>query len=662
MVLCSSLVSVNDTSVYLKAQLPTEYIEGISIMTPLDFVVDVLRRHHRQAGLPEYFSIAFHMDKVRLLMDILTVSSQYDPEVFNPHRLIRLFSHHKREGIPLGQWEDEQLKELYGHYSEALRKNASIDENEAFELFHFLLESCSEVRQELNESWDWICLDSAELLPRVFHNSMSTMLDSDLNMVATFDPNGSSLSMTDLYDLYPDMELKPLGISSPSTCPLDHVRAHLNVMTMLQYANSSPPSLSDSDYKESPPLRLVLGKDEKDEARCVAASIQNRRLDSGVAFKNMAIYYRSSQQLPEIMDQLDRLQIPYRVLGVSRLFKSSIIQQLLAYMRLAINPRDCLAFKEVVSLHPLSLSSAVQIQLFTFSESKKKSVFELLNSSDLPVGKRIIKRLTLFFDLVQKWHSNCDSKSSPEGLLSVILTDLNVIERLKSDDELLAYSQLGLVDDFIEELGHFKGNCEQFFSCVHNNDPTLFCDSSQDVVRIIHLQYVHSLTFNSVFIPGMENGLVPHYNTQMDISAREKDLRDFYYALCSASHFVSMFSAITRNIFNQEVHDDLSDYIRNMSSQCVTVFASQKVATDKPTDLDHLIDDGYSYHGVLKGSSMSLAHMVNEFFQGERVRHVEYGDGVIESVNGQGDSAILTISFPSGRRQLMAKYSKLERI
>jgi DNA helicase-2/ATP-dependent DNA helicase PcrA len=403
--------------------------------------------------------------------------------------------------------------------------------------------------------------------------------------------------------------------------------------------------------------------------------------------------------------------VPYRLVAGTRFYERAEVKDLIAYLRVVRNPRDNLSLRRILNQPPRGIGKATLELVYREAEDMGRSLWEVLRLDrfdDAPA--RGAKGLRALRDLLLELHE--EAKTLDLGsLLERILQrtgyaelyrreDAEAQARLENIEELLSAAR-----EFSEErpgpaLGGapvLEGEIEDSGSLGENSDPlTGFLDyaalvSDADAVETeagVSLMTLHSakgLEFDTVFLGGLEEGLLPHYNTDTD-DQLEEERRLLYVGMTRAKRQLLLSTCRRRRIAGRFQDQSESRFLAELPAELLQIEGGAAWEPGEPAGV-------YEYFGR-RGSPTPLrvapapparplaasparspsrprqAPLVAgpapaapriELVKGRGVRHPLLGPGVILDVEGEGENAKLTVYFDkAGKRRLILKYAGLE--
>lgn len=288
----------------------------------------------------------------------------------------------------------------------------------------------------------------------------------------------------------------------------------------------------------------------EEEASFLAGEIKRLRR-TGINYKDMAILYRTNSQSRAIEKALNSYNIPYIVFGGFRFFDRQEVKHAMAYLRLAYDHKDNLAFLRVVNTPARAIGPSTISKLETLAQEHKVSLFEAIDLMDTKSSKKFEG----FINLVNHLKAQTKEKNLVEMVKTVII-DSGLENMYETDpkegperlDNL--YELISAADVYITE--NPKSDITEFlaFSSLESDVNTKKRDENADVVKMMTVHASKGLEFEVVFITGIEQGMFPHANSlkDRDPAQVEEERRLMYVALTRAKHHLYLSFAEERRV------------------------------------------------------------------------------------------------------------------
>jgi DNA helicase II / ATP-dependent DNA helicase PcrA len=293
--------------------------------------------------------------------------------------------------------------------------------------------------------------------------------------------------------------------------------------------------------------------DSEEEARAIGEEIEQLQRqgqpNQGHALNEIAILVRASFQMREFEDRFVTLGLPYRVIGGPRFYERAEIRDALAYLRLINSPADDLAFERIVNVPKRGLGDAT-VQLL--HDHARKRRLPMLEAARAMVATDELKpkprgALRGLIEALDRWRGQRDSLPHTE-LAEIVLDESGYTEMWQKDRSADAAGRLENLKELVRSMEEFE-NLQGFLehiSLVMDNEKA----AEADAVNIMTLHSAKGLEFDTVFLPGWEEGLFPHQRT-LDDSGRaglEEERRLAHVGLTRARKRAKIYFATNRRM------------------------------------------------------------------------------------------------------------------
>ncbi|MCH7857092.1 MAG: UvrD-helicase domain-containing protein [Gemmatimonadetes bacterium] len=432
------------------------------------------------------------------------------------------------------------------------------------------------------------------------------------------------------------------------------------------------------------PITLVTTSSETDEARWIADEIEARLSDGpGVAYRDIAILYRTNAQSRALEDVFRRRGLPYQIVGGVRFYERREIQDVLGYLRLISNPLDAGAFDRVVNYPRRGVGNTSLERLSAWANAEGISVLEAAaradEAPDVPKGGA--RGLIAFAALVQRYSALASQRGVGE-LLETLVEELDFFGHLADEGpegedradnvrELIAgaldYNAELLEDLEGETLDHFT-ELDLFLQQVALVADVDRHDPDAQVVTLMTLHNAKGLEFPVVFISGLEDGLFPLGRAYDNPSELEEERRLFYVGITRAENKLYLTHARHRRRAGEVMYGRLSPFVDAIPAHLVekvtTAVAGESGGypgrrVDRPGP-SRSIDLGMGDDDL--DFDAGLNQDLPRFVKGEAVLHDTFGSGTIGEIAGFGRDLKVTVHFDTvGTKRLLVRYAGLRR-
>ncbi|HZQ12309.1 MAG TPA: UvrD-helicase domain-containing protein [Pseudolabrys sp.] len=324
-------------------------------------------------------------------------------------------------------------------------------------------------------------------------------------------------------------------------------------------------------------VRVTACWDSEQEAREIGDTIEGYQRDArdrgeDHPLDEIAILVRASFQMREFEDRFIQLGLPYRVIGGPRFYERAEIRDALAYLRVIAQPADDLAFERIVNVPKRGLGDAALQMLHDFARKKKIPLTEaasIVSATDemKPKPRAALRELMAGF---ARWRDMRDRMAHTE-LAEIVLDESGYTEMWQKDRSADAAGRLENLKELVRSMEEFE-NLQGFLEHI-----SLVMDrESGEGVEAVNIMTLHSakgLEFDTVFLPGWEEGLFPHQRS-LDESGKaglEEERRLAHVGLTRARKRARIYFATNRRIHGMWTSTVPSRFLDELPAEHVEV-------------------------------------------------------------------------------------------
>lgn len=416
------------------------------------------------------------------------------------------------------------------------------------------------------------------------------------------------------------------------------------------------------------PVVVVATADERDEAEWVARELRERVAIDQYGYDSMAVLYRTNAQSRAFEEAFRRTSIPYRVVGAVSFYERREVRDLVAYLRLVVNPADDEAFLRAVQVPRRGVGVGTLGTLQEAAVSWHKPLLATAAMADRLVGLRPAQKDALqdFAALIDRVQSR--AAAAPAEVLERIieLTDfeghlaregMEGMERLENVRELLAATA-----EWSEEMEPEEGvsPVEQFLAAAALMSPDQAVSGDPEGATLMTVHTAKGLEWPLVVLSGMEDGLFPLSRASETSEGLEEERRLAYVAITRAQDRAYITWARARRRGGQLIPSVPSRFLRALPPAAIEERRTSGVFGGELYRRSQASLGWLAYH---EADPALESQDSPRYVKGERVQHRQFGSGVISGVSGSGRGLKVVVEFDDrevGTKQLMAAYAGLE--
>ena len=455
-----------------------------------------------------------------------------------------------------------------------------------------------------------------------------------------------------------------------------------------------------TENEEGQPITYYRAQSEQDEGRYVLSQIQSLLRD-GYHYDDFAILYRTNAQSRVIEDQLLKSNIPFRLVGGQRFYDRLEIKDLLAYLRLIVNPQDDLSFRRIVNSPKRGIGATSLAKLSDFAEVYQFSLLEAsLQTTLSPLSGKAAKALEKFAITIEELRKMQEFLSISEFVEQVI-EKTGYLTSLEQQHTMEADARIENIQEFISVAKQFEQDrleeeSEESPLLQFLTDLSLVSDADSDdgdgrMVTLMTLHAAKGLEFPVVFIIGLEEGIFPSSRSIMEHDDVEEERRLAYVGITRAEQKLFLTNAYSRLLYGRtqtnrpsrfvlEIGEELFDSNQQQSygsnSRETALFGSKTSSAGSLFDKYRAKSQVTAYQpkaaqpssiqpSVIRQARPQTAATNDEavWKVGDKVMHKKWNVGTVVKVTGEGTNQEIDVAFAGmGIKRLLASFAPIERI
>jgi len=427
-----------------------------------------------------------------------------------------------------------------------------------------------------------------------------------------------------------------------------------------------------------------------DEAQFVADEIEALR-QSGMDYREMAVFYRTNAQTRALEEILVRAAVPYRVVGGTKFYERAEIKDALAYLISVANPDDELALRRILNTPKRGIGPATETQLASFAADNGISYRQAMrDAASLGLGPKVTGTILQLARLLDEAAlmldpANPAGPASVSDVLTFLLEESTLLSVLRSSrdpqDEVRAENIEELVaqtKDFTRE--NPDAGLVDFLTQVSLVAAADDLDDASGTVSLMTLHTAKGLEYDAVFLTGVEEGLLPHQMSAHEPGGPAEERRLFYVGITRAKKRLYLSLAMTRAQFGDINVAMPSRYLQEIPADLIEWRQSPGMANSRGGTQSRALNarrDGFGKREQpgLPPAPKPKTEWANRvtaqvrdngdltLTPGDRIRHVDFGEGRVNQVTGEGTKRIAHVQFDSaGAKKLLIKIAPIEKL
>ena len=568
----------------------------------------ILRENAERIGFPQTFTIYEPNDSKNLIKAICKERNLADDK-YKPQSVLSRISYAKNALITPGAYvantsfaaEDRQRQmpqfgEVYAEYCRRCKANGAMDFDDLLLQTNILLRDCPDVLAKYQEQFQYILVDEYQdtnyaqyiIIRRLsLQHGRVCVVGDDAQSIYSF--RGAKIeNILSFRKDYPAAQTFKLEQNYRSTQTIVNA-----ANSVIEHNSRRMEKKCYSEGEGGEKIRIMRSSSDREEGEMIATALRERLRETGDGWNEVVILYRTNNQSAVMEQALRRRGIPYRIYKGSSFYDHKEIKDMLAYMRLVINPKDDEAFKRVVNYPARGIGDTTVQRIAQLAEQRGGSMWEAVDGlvdEAATLGdamqKTIARKVTEFVNLIRELQKERGVKTLYDFGLEVA-SRTGILAQYRQENTPEAQSAIDNIEELLNTMQLFK---EQREAEIRNGEreeseqPTveewmqnimLLTDmdneeeGNDDKVTLMTVHSSKGLEYKYVYIVGCEENLFPSQRALESPDGLEEERRLFYVALTRAkSEAVLSYSEMRFKWGNMEFSTP-SRFLREIDSRYV---------------------------------------------------------------------------------------------
>lgn len=641
----------------------------------------ILRIEHDKIGYPQNFTI-YDSDDSKSLMKAIIKEENLNTDTYKVSHILGRISLAKNNFISVSDYMNNpelqsedliagkpKIGYLYEQYSKRCFKAGAMDFDDLLLKTYQLFTSHPEVLNKYQQKFKFVMVDEYQDTNHIQYliirklaavNRNICVVGDDAQSIYAF--RGANIKNILNYEKdYPDLKIFKLEQNYRSTSNI--VNAAADVIKRNKYQLKKE---IWTDNEAGNKIKVFRAVNDNEEGQLVANSIFEEKMNFKASNNDFAILYRTNSQSRAFEEALRRLNLDYKVVGGMSFYQRKEIKDLIAYLRMVINPDDEEALKRVINYPTRGIGQTTIEKITVIAKENDTSLWTVCEHiNDLPFDSRVKNSVSVFANMIKSLHLQPKDKNAFEianetakvsGLLSHLHEDKS-IEGIGRYENLL--EMLGAVKEFSEREENPDKSLGAFMQEISLYTST---DAKDDDIERITMMTIHQakgLEYPFVYVVGLEENLFP---SQMSLQSREdleEERRLFYVALTRAEKRAFLSYALSRFRWGQQVYSEPSRFIEEINP----TYLDYQLKKQQPTEAVFMAPRSsrpLPQRPEFEVDSNFQAEDTSNISSGMNIEHHRFGLGKVVQVEGNGDSLKATIEFNEiGQKQILVKYARM---
>ena len=651
----------------------------------------LLRRYADRLGFTKSFAVYDTADQLTLVRRCMR-ELQMNDEAFPPRAVLSRISNAKNELIGPAEYEKTNLDffgsrvaEIYRLYQKKIKEFDAMDFDDLIGNYVQLLEQNEDIRTELHDRFQHLLIDEYQDTNRAQYVLIKLLAGPRGNIVAVGDEDQSIYRFrgADINNIlnferdFPGARIVKLEQNYRSTGNI--LDAATGVVSN-NIARKGKTLFTDAGGGE--PVRIVTASTDREEAQFVLEKINTLR--SRMKLADFAVLFRTNAQSRPFEEELLRANMPYSVVGGVKFYERAEIKDVLAYLRLALRPFDTPSIERVINVPSRGIGDTTTKALDEAAASRGLSLWLTIEGDLDFLPSRAAKAVREFREIVHDLQRA--ATNPPPEFLDYLLLRTGYRRMLQESRDIQDESRLQNIDELLNSAREFTDANDNATLADYLDSLTLISDldkyESEKGVTLMTLHAAKGLEFRVVFLAGMEEGILPHSQSLEQSDDLEEERRLCYVGMTRAREQLYCLHALERRVHGQPREQSPSGFLSEIPDT-----VKEEVRTGRPRYMPPQRSGAPRPAAAFSGQRKDVTNIASffknapvqfdpnsirpaavesrsaELKRGARVRHDQFGDGTILTMEGSGPEAKLTVYFDrAGSKKFIAKYAKLKRI
>lgn len=683
--------------------------------------VRILRAEIHRFGYAREFSIYDDADSKRL-MQLVCSELGLDPKRHPVRKVLNWVSNckndlvdHESASSRVGLGEDS-YPEAYARYQQRLRKASALDFDDLIMLTVHLFQAFEEVREHYRRRFRHVLVDEYQdtnhaqyalirelcgrpgpALPDKAGAPLETPVEGAIEPPELMVVGDSDQS---IYAFRGATIRNILDFSSdfPGARTIMLEQNYRSTQTVLSAANGV---ISHNEGRPTKNLwsaagdgdRIVgyVADSEHDEAQFVASEVRELVDQGRGTYGEMAVFYRTNAQSRAFEEVFIRTGVPYRVVGGVRFYERKEIRDVIAYLRAIANPADDVSVRRILNVPKRGIGDKSEGAIDALAQKEGIPFCEALRrASETALAPGAVKKITGFVDLIDEHRQLVADGAPAHDVLASILDRSGYHAELQDSKDPQDETRMENLAEFLAVAEEFATQASTVDLDGPGDEPSLVgapepdpslpaflerialvADSDQipdaesgGVVTLMTLHTAKGLEFDTVFLTGCEDGILPHQRTLTDLGELAEERRLAYVGITRARKRLYLSRAVSRSAWGAPQHNPPSRFLGEIPDRLMDWRRLGSAVTSwQNSSATARYRERNRIEGFASRVDSPRAKKSIELAVGDKILHTSFGLGTVKKVTGSGSGAKAEVDFGSmGAKLLAVQFAPIEKL
>jgi DNA helicase-2/ATP-dependent DNA helicase PcrA len=645
-------------------------VEGLTCGTFHSFCAASLRRDGDYIGLDPNYVIYDSDDQVVLIKRAMEEGG-VDPSRYPVRAVQNIISQAKSNLLdPAGfaptvaSYYEEVALRVYERYQGLLNQNNAVDFDDLLMRMVHLLQQAPEVLERYSSRYIHLLVDEFQDTNVAQYQLSKLLAGKYRNICVVGDPDQSIYSWRNA-DIRNILSFKQ---DYPDATVVNLAENYRSTQTILETARSLiAPNKSRienelwTNREQGPSVEVREAHTEEEEAHMVVQEVDRLVREEGMGLADCAVMYRINAQSRALEEACIRYGTQYRIIGGVRFYQRREVKDVLAYLRILLNPYDEVSLIRIINVPRRGIGTQTIGEVSRWAKSRNLPLYAALQAmvaeagddgAQSPLAPRALAVMQRFVALIDGLSQAAETAGAVElvdmvldhaGYRHYLAEGENTEERLENIMEMRGQAAEAQETDP-------EGGLAAFLERVALVSDLDGLDETTDALTLITLHQAKGLEFPVVFIVGMEEGLLPHSRSIDDPQQLEEERRLCYVGVTRAEERLYLYHAFRRRLMGGSMPSAPSRFLMDIPGHLIA-------QVEQPTA------PAWAWRNQRRAAGIAVAKPT-PFKAGERVRHDRFGEGVVVSCKVSGEDHEVTVAFKGGLgvKRLLSSMAGLEKV
>ncbi|WP_194776299.1 ATP-dependent helicase [Pararhodonellum marinum] len=654
----------------------------------------ILRVEADKLGYPSNFTI-YDSDDSKSLIRTIVKEMKLDDKVYKQGTVLARISGAKNRLIswetylqdPHIKADDEtamkpKMGEIYSTYQKRLFKASAMDFDDLLFNTNVLFRDHLDVLNKYQQRFKYVMVDefqdtnlSQYLITKklaAVHQNICVVGD-DAQSIYAF--RGADIqNILNFEKDYPDLHVVKLEQNYRSTKNIVQAANSIIAKNKAQLKKDVWTQNDDGDA-----IELIKASSDNEEGRIVATTIFEEKNNKKLLNSDFAVLYRTNSQSRSIEEALRKMNVTYKIVGGLSFYQRKEIKDLMAYMRLVVNPNDEEAFKRIINFPKRGIGDTTVEKILVAAYEHDIEIQEVLNNASSFLTGRAVSTVEDFNTMIRSFRMEVERKDAYDAS-TFIAKQSGLLRELYQDKTIEGLNRYENVQELLNAIKEYVDNPENEDKSLGSflQEIALLTDNDRDkdTTDAVTLMTIHSskgLEFRYVFVVGMEEDLFPSQMMMQSREDLEEERRLFYVACTRAMDKLYLSYALTRYRYGRLLNCEPSRFLEEVDPACIKVNKRMGSSLPSSSFAQELREGRNGFIGLKKPAVRpgvtAKVHTPSPDFKpsntnhlqaGMKVEHQKFGYGLVEKIEIEGANKKAVIQFDNfGEKTLLLSFAKL---